>query len=63
LLHRWRVNDVETQRAAFSPVVWLDRAEECRQQAAKAIGPLEKDQWQRLSEEWLKLAQSVERSP
>jgi hypothetical protein len=33
------------------------------EEAAKAVSPLEKEQWQRLSEEWLKLAQSVERSP
>jgi hypothetical protein len=36
------------------------QAEECRQHAAKTVGPLEKEQWQRLSEEWLKLAQAAE---
>jgi hypothetical protein len=36
------------------------QAEECRQQAVKAVGSLEKAQWLRLSEEWLKLAQSAE---
>jgi hypothetical protein len=36
-------------------------AEECRQQAAKAVSPIEKQQWLRLSEEWLKLAQAAER--
>jgi hypothetical protein len=36
------------------------QAEECRQHAARAVGPLEKEQWHRLSEEWLKLAQATE---
>jgi hypothetical protein len=33
------------------------QAEECRQQAAKAINPLDKETWLRVAEEWLKLAQ------
>jgi hypothetical protein len=36
------------------------QAEECREQAAKAISPLDKEAWLRTSEEWLKLAQSVD---
>jgi hypothetical protein len=36
------------------------QAEGCRQQAATAVGPLEKEQWHRLSEEWLKLARATE---
>jgi hypothetical protein len=36
-------------------------AEECRQQAAKAVSPVDKQQWLRRSEEWLRLAQSGER--
>jgi hypothetical protein len=35
-------------------------AEECREQAAKAISPLDKEAWLRVAEEWLKLASSVE---
>jgi hypothetical protein len=34
--------------------------EECREQVAKAISPLDKDAWLRAAEEWLKLALSVE---
>jgi hypothetical protein len=36
------------------------QAEECREQAAKAISPLDKEAWLRVAEEWLKLASSVE---
>jgi hypothetical protein len=36
------------------------QAEECREQAAKAISPLDKEAWLRVAEEWLKLAVSVE---
>jgi hypothetical protein len=35
-------------------------AEECRQQAEKAISPLDKEAWLRTAGEWIKLAQSVE---
>jgi hypothetical protein len=38
------------------------QAEGCRQHAARAVGPVEKEQWHRLSEEWLKLAQATEAS-
>jgi len=35
-------------------------AEECRQQAAKAISPLDKETLLRVAEEWIRLAQSTE---
>jgi hypothetical protein len=36
------------------------QAEECREQAAKAVSQLDKDAWLRVAEEWLKLALSAE---
>jgi hypothetical protein len=36
------------------------QAEECRRHAARVVGAVEKEQWHRLSEEWLKLAQATE---
>jgi hypothetical protein len=36
------------------------QADECREQAAKAISPLDKEAWLRVAGEWLKLAMSVE---
>jgi hypothetical protein len=36
------------------------QAEECREQAIKAISPLDKEAWLRLAEEWLMLASSAE---
>jgi hypothetical protein len=36
------------------------QAEECRQQAAKAISPLDKETSLRVAEEWTRLAQSTE---
>jgi hypothetical protein len=41
--------------------IYRQRADECREQAAKAIGPLDREAWLRLAEEWLKLAKSAER--
>jgi hypothetical protein len=35
-------------------------AEECREQAAKAFSPLDKEAWLKVAEEWIKLAMSVE---
>jgi hypothetical protein len=32
------------------------QAEECREQAARALSPLDKEAWLRVAEEWLKLA-------
>jgi hypothetical protein len=37
------------------------QADECREQAAKAINPLDKESWLRVAEEWIKLAQATER--
>jgi hypothetical protein len=34
------------------------QAEECRQQAERAISPLDKEAWLRLAGEWIKLAQA-----
>jgi hypothetical protein len=40
------------------------RAKEAREQAAKAISPLDKAAWLRIAEDWLKLAVSAdERQP
>jgi hypothetical protein len=36
------------------------QADECRQQAEKAISPLDKETWLRVAGEWIKLAQSAE---
>jgi hypothetical protein len=36
------------------------KAKECREQAVKAISPLDKEAWLRTAEEWLKLAVSTE---
>jgi hypothetical protein len=36
------------------------QADESRQQAAKAVNPLDKEAWLRVAEEWLKLAVSSE---
>lgn len=36
------------------------RAEEAREQAAKAISLLDKEAWLRIAEDWLKLALSAE---
>jgi hypothetical protein len=38
------------------------QAKECREQAVKAISPLDKEAWLRTAEEWLKLAVSTEGS-
>ena len=37
------------------------QAEECREQAAKAVSPLDKEAWLPVAEEWLKLALSTEK--
>jgi hypothetical protein len=36
------------------------QAEEAREQAAKAISPLDKEAWLRVAEDWLKLASSAD---
>ena len=36
------------------------QAEECQEQAAKAVSLLDKEAWLRVAEEWLTLASSVE---
>ena len=36
------------------------QADECREQAAKAVSPLNKEAWLRVAEEWLKLVLSAE---
>ena len=36
------------------------QAEECRQQAEKAVSPLDKESWLRAAGDWIKLAQSAE---
>jgi hypothetical protein len=37
------------------------QADECREQAAKAVSPLDKEAWPRVAEEWIKLAMSIEK--
>ena len=39
------------------------QAEDCRQQAAKAVSPLDREAWLRVAEEWLKLAVSADGRP
>jgi hypothetical protein len=39
------------------------QADECREQAAKAISPLDKEAWLRVAEEWLRLATSADGRP
>jgi hypothetical protein len=39
------------------------QAEECREQAAKAISPLDKEAWLRTAGEWLKLVASADERP
>jgi hypothetical protein len=36
------------------------QADEAREQAGRALSPLDKEAWLRVAEEWLKLAVSVE---
>jgi hypothetical protein len=36
------------------------QAEQCQEQAAKVVSPLDKEAWLRTAEEWLKLAVSTE---
>jgi hypothetical protein len=36
-------------------------ADECREQSERATNPRDKEQWLRLSHEWTKMAQDVER--
>jgi hypothetical protein len=36
------------------------QAEDAREQAAKAISPLDKEAWLRVAEEWLSLASSAD---
>ena len=36
------------------------QADECREQAARAVSPLDKESWLPVAEEWIKLAMSVE---
>jgi hypothetical protein len=36
------------------------QADECRQQAERAISPLDKEAWLRVAGEWIKLAQDAE---
>ncbi|MBR1155837.1 hypothetical protein [Bradyrhizobium sp. JYMT SZCCT0428] len=38
-----------------------NQADECREQAERAINPLDKERWLRLSEEWLKMTASAEK--
>jgi hypothetical protein len=36
------------------------QASECREQAAKAVNPIDKEAWLRVAEDWLKLATSTD---
>jgi hypothetical protein len=46
--------------SADDPAKFRKQAEECREQAAKALSPLDKDAWLRVANDWLKLALSAE---
>jgi hypothetical protein len=39
------------------------QAEEAREQAAKAISPLDKEAWLQVAEDWFKLAVSADGAP
>ena len=45
---------IETER-------YRQNAEECRRKAATVLSPLDKEAWLKLAEEWLALAEFVER--
>jgi hypothetical protein len=49
------IGDVRSDAAKYRK-----QAEECRQLAAKAVSPVDKEAWLRVAEEWLKLATSAE---
>jgi hypothetical protein len=38
-------------------------ADECRQQAAKAFNPLDKERWLKIAEHWLLMAQEADVAP
>ena len=38
-------------------------ANECRQQAAKAFNPLDKERWLKIAEHWLRMAQEADAPP
>jgi hypothetical protein len=38
---------------------FLEEAEECRRQAAKALNDYYKEEWLRMADAWIKLAQSI----
>jgi hypothetical protein len=40
--------------------LYRSRADECHQQAEKAINPVDKSAWLRLAGDWTKLAQAAE---
>jgi hypothetical protein len=40
---------------------YRNQSEECRQMAAKAVSPTDKEAWLHLAEDWLRLAESVDR--
>jgi hypothetical protein len=48
------------ERRARRRCTRVPQAEECRQQAAKAISPLDTETLLRVAEEWIRLAQSTE---
>jgi len=39
---------------------YLKQAEECRQLAAKAVNPIDREAWHRMADDWLKLARETE---
>jgi hypothetical protein len=43
------------------PDRFREAANECREQAAKARHPADKEAWQRLASDWIKLADGLER--
>jgi hypothetical protein len=38
-------------------------ADECREQAARAINPLDRERWLKIAQDWLQMAQEEEAGP
>jgi hypothetical protein len=55
-----RVDESVTLTMADDADRFRKQAEECREQAEKAMSPLDKEAWLRLAGEWIKLAMTAE---
>jgi len=54
-----RDSDVVPLMSEVDVTRYRREAEECRSRAAKTVNPIEKESWQRMADDWLKLAQSA----